>query len=318
MTASTARKTIVFAGAAAVAVVIATGPLLQLMRQGPNRNYYTHIPLVPLISAYVLFKRRKHIAVEAAGSGAVGTGIAALGVILIVIDLMFHLGPVPHAELRVGGAILITIGTFLGLFGATALRKTLFPFLFLGFTIPLPLGWMHCIVAAMVTGSAAFTSVLFMALGVPFVQSGPLFHLPAIDILVAEACSGIRSSLALVITCVLAGQLFLRSRWKKIALVVAVVPITVMKNAIRIVTLYLLSYFIDIRIIEGGFLHRSGGFIFFGLGLAMLAFVLWVLTSPRVAWARLFGVPVNNAPKTLDSRPPVSDNTSGKESGGLI
>jgi hypothetical protein len=52
-----------------------------------------------------------------------------------------------------------------------------------------------------------------------------------------------------------------------------------------------LSYFIDIRIIEGGFLHRSGGFIFFGLGLVMLAFVLWILRNPREAWGKAMGRP---------------------------
>ena len=92
--------------------------------------------------------------------------------------------------------------------------------------------------------------------------------------------SGIRSSLALLITSVLAGQVFLVGRWRKMLLALAVFPVTIFKNAVRIVTLYLLSYFIDMRIIQGGFLHRSGGFIFFGLGLVMLGYVLWLLRAP--------------------------------------
>jgi exosortase/archaeosortase family protein len=96
---------------------------------------------------------------------------------------------------------------------------------------------------------------------------------------VAQECSGIRSSLALLVTTVLAGQLVLKKPGSRVLMALAVLPVAVFKNAVRIVTLYLMSYFIDMRIIKGGFLHRSGGFIFFGLGLAVLASVLWLLKN---------------------------------------
>ena len=177
----------------------------------------------------------------------------------------------------------------MALFGKEAFRKALFPFLFLVFVVPLPLAWMDHIVSALVTASIGFTHLLFRAFGVPFVQEGSVFYLPGFDIEVAQECSGIRSSLALLITSVLAGQIFLDRPWKKIVLALAVFPVTVLKNAVRIVTLYLLSYFVDMRIIQGGFLHSSGGFIFFGLGLVMLAYVLWLLGSPREAWEKAMG-----------------------------
>ncbi|MEO0250273.1 MAG: archaeosortase/exosortase family protein, partial [candidate division WOR-3 bacterium] len=122
---------------------------------------------------------------------------------------------------------------------------------------------------------------------------GSLFQLPGFDIVVAQECSGIRSSLALLVTSVLAAQLLLDRRWKKIILALAVFPVTVLKNAIRIVTLYFLSYFVDIGFIEGGFLHRSGGFIFFGIGLVIIAMILWLLKDPRLAWRRLGGRPAD-------------------------
>jgi exosortase len=144
----------------------------------------------------------------------------------------------------------------------------------------LPIAWMEHIVSALVAGSTGVTHLLFKALGVPFVQEGSIFYLPAFGIEVAEECSGIRSSLALVITSALAAQIFLTRPWKKIVLVLAVFPATIFKNGVRIITLYLLSYFVDMRIIEGGFLHKSGGFIFFGLGLVVLGYILWLLRDP--------------------------------------
>ncbi|HSA96102.1 MAG TPA: exosortase/archaeosortase family protein [Acidobacteriota bacterium] len=281
------RKAILFLCVAAAAAAQALEPLLKLMRAGPHGDYYTHIPLIPLISAYVLFRRRNRDATGEASSPLAGIAVAALGLGLVIADMTSSFGLIARVELRAGGAILITVGTYLGLFGSVALRKTRFPFLFLVFMIPLPLAWMERVISALVTASAGVTHLLFSALGVPFIREGSLFRLPDFDIRVAQECSGIRSSLALLITSVLAAQIFLDRPWKKVLLALAVFPVAVFKNAVRIVSLYLLSYFVDIQIIQGGFLHRSGGFIFFGLGLAILAYLLWILKDPRAAWGRL-------------------------------
>src|SRR5207244_11592806 len=102
------------------------------------------------------------------------------------------------------------------------------------------------------------------------------FALPGVTIEVAKECSGIRSSLALLVTSLLAGHLFLRSGWRKSVLVLAILPLLVVKNGIRIVTLSLLSIYVDPGFLTGS-LHHEGGIIFFLLALILLAPVLWFL-----------------------------------------
>ena len=80
------------------------------------------------------------------------------------------------------------------------------------------------------------------------------FALPALAIEVAEECSGIRSSLALLITGLLAGHMLLRTPWTRTALMAAIVPIAIMKNAVRIVVLTLRSTYVD-----RGFITSSEG-----------------------------------------------------------
>ena len=155
--------------------------------------------------------------------------------------------------------------------------RDIFPLAFLVCAVPLPILMIEKIISLLVIGSTHITRILFTGFDVPFVQQGSIFHLPGFDIEIAKACSGIRSSIALFITAVLAGYVFLDKFWKLALLALSVFPVAVLKNAFRIVTLYLLSYFVDIRIIEGGFLHRSGGFIFFGLGLFVLGLIIWAL-----------------------------------------
>jgi exosortase len=289
VTGSNAKKTVLFLLSVAVALAVSLAPLRELIRNGQPPDYYAHIPLVPLVSAYVLFRRWRTFSGSMPGSFFAGSAVIALGFGLFLVDRLSQPGLIGHAELSAGAAVLLLSGSFLALYGAQRFRKALFPLLFLWFVVPLPLSWMDVIVSALAGASAEFTRLFFVAIGVPFVQEGAIFRLPGFDIKVAHECSGIRSSLALLITSVLAGQIFLNRRWKKITLALAVFPVTVMKNAVRIVTLYLLSFFVDIRIIEGGFLHRSGGFLFFGLGLAVLVFVLWLLMGREKAGRNQLG-----------------------------
>jgi exosortase len=119
--------------------------------------------------------------------------------------------------------------------------------------------------------------MLFRLSGIPFLKEGPVFHLPGMSIEVAKECSGIRSSLALFITAILAGHLFLKTDWKKFILVLSVFPITVLKNGIRIATLSSLAVYVDQRFIIDSFLHRAGGFLFYIPALVLLGIALWWL-----------------------------------------
>jgi exosortase/archaeosortase family protein len=85
---------------------------------------------------------------------------------------------------------------------------------------------------------------------------------------VAKECSSIRSSMALLIICLLAARLYLRTWWKGLLFVLLSLPISVIKNGIRITTLTLLSVYVNPDFLRGD-LHYKG-FLFFFLALLML------------------------------------------------
>ncbi len=125
-------------------------------------------------------------------------------------------------------------------------------------------------------GSTEFTNILLTLTGVPFFRKGFVFDLAGMSVEVAKQCSGIRSSLALLITALLAGHLFLNTGWKKAILALSIFPIAMFKNGIRIVTLTLLGTYVDPRILQSS-LHREGGIPFFIVALLLLAPVLYFL-----------------------------------------
>lgn len=271
------KKGWLFALLTAAALALALPPLVDLLRTRWLSEYYSHIALIPLVSAYMIIRRRREMFQGTASAHPWGILTVVAGVGLYVAGRLLGGELDIRASLTTPGALLFWYGAYLVLYGKNGSRRAFFPLAFLLFAVPIPALVIEKIIAVLVVGSAYMTRLLFMAFGVPFAQEGPVFRLPGFAIEVAQECSGIRSSLALLITTILAGHIFLRKLGNKALLAMAVLPVAVFKNAIRIVTLYLLSYFVDMRIIMGGFLHRSGGFIFFGLGLFVLGSLLWLL-----------------------------------------
>ena len=182
-------KVALFLVAAALAAALSFGPLFTLVRTGRPADYYTHVPLIPVVSAFILFKRRKRFFRDESNSPLLGIVALALSAGLILADILMSPGLISHAELRVAGSIFLLCGVFLALFGKGAFRRALFPFLFLVFLIPLPLAWMDHVVSTLVKGSIGFTHLLLRAFRVPFFQDGSVFYLPGFDIEVAQQLS---------------------------------------------------------------------------------------------------------------------------------
>ncbi len=131
------------------------------------------------------------------------------------------------------------------------------------------------------SGSAEVVAGLFALFGTPVHRNGFVFELPKFAIEVADECSGIRSSIGLLLTTLLAGDMLLKTGWKKAVLIALVIPMVVIKNGVRIVTLSLLGTYVDREFITGK-LHHEGGFVFYLIALAMLApVVIWLVRSER-------------------------------------
>ena len=135
--------------------------------------------------------------------------------------------------------------------------------------IPIPDPALDKIIYLLQRGSTEITWLIFTTVQLPVLRQGFVLSVPGLTIEVAKECSSIRSSMALVITCILAAHLYLRTWWKVLLFVLLSLPLSVIKNGIRIATLTLLSLYVNPDFLYGK-LHRQGGFVFFLLALLML------------------------------------------------
>ena len=253
-------------------------PLKDLFSLLLANELYSHIIVIPFVSGYSLYLRRQKIVLEIEYSFKAGI------ILWIIGALIYLLGSVEGAafsqndlfSIYMFSALVFWTGGFLAFYGVKAFKIALFPLLFLLFMIPVPDGVVDVFTSFLQSSSTEVVYGMLKILGLPFTRNGFIFSLPDLTIEVARQCSGIRSSLALFIVSVFTGQLFLRTNWKRMIFVLSVLPITILKNGIRIVTLVMLGNYVDTRVMEGD-LHRKGGILFLVLALVFMSPIFWVL-----------------------------------------
>lgn len=261
-----------------VALLIYSQHLLSLFKNSLDSELYSHITLIPIVSAYILYSNRRKILTQISYSYLPGIILVALGIILNLIGAGYHaeMSKNDFLSLMTFSALIFWIGSFVFCYGTAAFKRGSFPLLFLFFMVPVPGLIMDNLIYMLQAGSTEVTAIILSLTGVPVLREGFVFHFPGLNVEVAKECSGIRSSLALFITSIIAGQLYLQTGSRRVILCLLAIPITIFKNGVRIVSLSLLGYYVDERMLEGS-LHTRGGIPFFLLALSVLGIVLWIL-----------------------------------------
>jgi exosortase len=238
----------------------------------------SHILLIPFLFAFLLYVEHRSIA--PGKSDYIAASCFALPAALLAV-----LGLKPPAQLRSGNVplaisilalVLFLIAGFVAIYGRRTAARASFPLAFLLFIVPVPDPLLGRIVYFLQVGSADIAEWLFDLTGTPALREGFVFHLPTVNIEVAQECSGIRSSLALLILALLVAHFTLTKTWKKLFFVIAGLVIVVVKNGIRIATLTILANNVNPDFLYGH-LHRDGGVVFFLVGLALLWPIHWLL-----------------------------------------
>jgi exosortase len=233
-------------------------------------KHSSYVALIPIISVTLIFWERNRIFSKLTTSAGWAAAAFAVSAGLYYLRSAYGQSLNPNDDLGMKTAMLIAawIAGFLLTYGVVAFKAALFPLLFLGLTVPVPSRIMDGIVHFLQNGSADAVSVLFALTGTPAYRNNVVFVLPGATIEVAEACSGIRSTLAILLVTLLAAYMLLRSTWRRTALLLAVIPISLFKNAVRIVTLTLLAIHYDMSFLTGS-LHNDGGIVFMMIGLLL-------------------------------------------------
>ena len=272
-------------GACFVIVLLAAfaRPLLGLANYAGHSSLHSYILLIPFVSGYLLYLRRDQLPKKRVADLPFGIVLLAGGLGVFAFTYWVHVPRLVSAEnqyfvlLTISFLCCLAAGGFF-FFGRDWMRAAAFPLAYLIFMVPMPDAMADALETASKYASAEVANVLFHLSGTPFVRAGVVFQLPNITIEVAQECSGIRSSWVLLMTSILAANLFLKTSWRRFALFAFVIPLAILRNGFRILVIGLLCVNVGPQMIHS-VIHRRGGPVFFALSLIPLFVLLWWLRN---------------------------------------
>ena len=253
-------------------------PLARLMVYAAHSDLHSHILLVPFVTGYLLYMQRGRVSVGLHSSIAGAVTLAGIGLAALACAIAWRESLSLNDHLALTALAFVSVVAAVGFLflGSTWMFAAAVPVAFLIFMVPLPDAAVTWLERGSVLASAEAAALYFNVTGTSFVRHGTVFELPGIVLEVGQACSGIRSSWVLVITGILASHLFLRSRWRKVALVAVVIPLGILRNGFRILVIGLLCVHVGPHMVDSP-IHHRGGPLFFALSLLPLFLLLWWL-----------------------------------------
>ncbi|PIU41925.1 MAG: hypothetical protein COS99_02815 [Candidatus Omnitrophica bacterium CG07_land_8_20_14_0_80_42_15] len=247
-------------------VIIVYIPTLAWMwdRWFAAESYYEHGFLIPLVSLYFVWQKRKEVKSVEWSSGQVGLAIIAL-------SLLAHLACAVLRVYFVSGFlfVLALYGLVLFSFGKKLTRLLIFPILFLFMMVPLPLvavGNLTVALKLFVTKASVF---LLNHIGFPSLQDGSIIRMPKSYIMIEAPCSGLRSLISLLTLGLIFAYTMKASYIKKIILLILAFPIAMFTNIMRTTLIAMVNDLYGGKIAMG-FFHDMTGFVMFGVAFACL------------------------------------------------
>lgn len=222
-----------------------------------------HGPIVLATGLWLLFREIKVGGAERKPGNIV---VAALMLVpMLIIYMLARITGILELEaLAMYGALIA--GAYL-LFGGAVIRSIWFPLVYLALALPPPDSVVAVVTQPIKILISEWAVTLLYALGYPIASSGVIIQIAQYELLVAAACAGLNSILALAAICLFYVYLRRGSNFNAFAVVaLAVIPIAVFSNFIRVLILILITYHMGERAAQG-FLHDFAGLTMFAVAL---------------------------------------------------
>jgi len=254
------RAAIVFVAAVALYVPI----LYYMVLHWSHVEDYSHGFLIVPLAAFFAWERREQLRQAPIQPSWLGLGPLILGSLTLAIG---RLGT-ELMNMRVS-FVLTLIGLVLLLLGRRVFRILAFPLLFLFLMIPLPESLLNIVAFPLQLIAADLAVNGLFWLGIPALREGNIIHLANTSLFVADACSGLRSLMALITLGVVFAYFFRKSLGERALIVLSAIPIAILVNAFRVALSGILTHRFGEKA-AGGWIHETQGLFTFGIAFLFL------------------------------------------------
>jgi EpsI family protein len=234
---------------------------------------YSYGFLIPVLSGYMVWARRKQLA-EMTPEPRLVAGGCLLAISLAVLLLGEAGMMLSLQELSFPFALA---GMVLAILGFGFLRALLFPIAYLFFMIPVWEVVIDHLHFPLQNFSARNGAALLNIIGIPAYRHGVYIDLPTINLEVAQACSGVNYLIAIIAIGIPLAHLYVKGWRKKCLLVSFAVLIAILANGLRIALIGAFSYYTVGNPLHGPF-HVFQGLFVSAVGYGALIVGLLFLT----------------------------------------
>ncbi|KTF67455.1 exosortase V [Sphingomonas sp. HT-1] len=259
----------------AIAGLLALGipTFITLGRQVWSSDGGVHGPIVLATGIWMLARQRDTLVrLRRPGNLLIGTLLLLLSLAVYTAGRVFD-----FVSIEATGLVATVITTGYLYFGGAALRAVWFPVLWLAFLIPPP-GWMVDRVTAPLKEFVSYASTGFLSwLDYPILRQGVTLFIGPYQLLVEDACSGLRSLSSLVVVTLLYIYIKNKPSWGyALFIAMLVIPVAVATNILRIVMLVLITYHLGDAAAQS-FLHVTTGMVMFVVALLCIFAIDWAV-----------------------------------------
>ena len=265
-----ALQLVVLAMAAAVVMLLFRGTFSYLYGFW-QRAEYSHGFMIPLISAYLLWRQRARFAQLNWRTSWSGVALALVGLALYFLG---RLGSI--TTLDAYALVIVIAGCVLGVMGWEAFKVALAPIALLFLMNPVPRFFYNNLSLKLQLLSSQLGVALMRLFGVSVFLEGNVIDLGNYKLQVAEACSGLNYLFPLMTLGVIIAYLFKGKTWMRWCLFLSTIPITAVMNSFRVGVIGILVDRFGIEQAQG-FLHWFEGWVIFMICLLVLLAEAWAM-----------------------------------------
>lgn len=223
-----------------------------------------HAPIVIALSAWLLWQHAPR-APTGEGGGIAAWALLAFGLVCYLFGRSQFV-----AMFEIGSLVPLLVASVALAFGWRSVRQLRFPLLFPLFAVPLPGPLVDQLTGPLKILVSYLSETTLAAFGLPVARQGVILQVGQYQLLVADACSGLSSIFSL--TALGLFYLYLikpKHAWRRWALLASVLPIAIIANAVRVMVLMVITYFMGDEAGQG-FLHGFAGMTLFLVALLLL------------------------------------------------
>ncbi|MFA6217709.1 MAG: exosortase/archaeosortase family protein [Candidatus Omnitrophota bacterium] len=230
---------------------------------------YTHAYFILPVSLWLAWRKRDRIKTllkhHKPSNSSISLTLLITGIFMFIFGWKFD-----YLFITTLSLIPVLSGLVLYLYGMKVTRLLFFPIHYLLLLVPPPLGILDSITLPMRYGISVVTSFILRSFHFPLTREGLLLSIGGHEIFMGQPCSGFRSLITMASLGLVYVYLSNAKRTDKIILLVSIVPLALIGNLIRVLSLCLVTFYFGEKAGQGFFHDASGIIVFIIMTLGLI------------------------------------------------